>query len=158
MRLLLTWIQRCCGHDPRHNDSYASTNDKLVFEAESLKQIPHNDSKNYDDRCLDKSSDIDIQDSQPLAQTTMHKKEDEIKSTKDRIMKFVENEFPERIVKKKVRSNGKHVEDSIPTITLTGPEHDSPTIMLFEEMKKKKTQRAKGKKKDRTAKKEHNIS
>lgn len=157
MNLVLTCIQKCCGYDTEHHDEYDATSEKVVFEPESLKQKSEDDSKSYDDKCLDKSSEGDFQDSHPLANTTGHRKEEEIKSTKENLMKLVETEFPERVVKKKSKSNGRLIY-SIPKITLTGPELDSSTRTLYVEVKKKKTHKKQGKKKVKMGKKQPDLS
>jgi hypothetical protein len=158
MRFVYNLIQRCCGHDsPKLND-YDITSEKIVFEAESLKDKTKDEGKSHDHDCIQEIAYLDAaEESHPMSHRSIDKKSEEIKSTKDNLMQLVEKEFPDRIVKKKARSVIQTLE-VIPKITLTGPDADSSTKTLFKEEPKKKGKRGKGKKKEKSHKKKPGLA
>ena len=157
MKLLYDLIQRCCGHDSSKPNEYDSTSDKVVFEAETLKNQTKDEVKSHENECLEEIlSKKAARDSHPMPRCSTYKKSEEIKSTKDGLMQLVEKEFPDRIVKKKARSMGQTL-DVIPIITLTGPEVDSSTKTLFKEAPTKKAKRGKGKKREKSHRKKTGL-
>lgn len=158
MKLLYNLIQRCCGHDSSKLNDYDSTSEKVLFEAETMKDRAKDERKSHANESHEEIASFEAaQESNPMSHCSTDKKSEEIKSTKDNLMQLVEKEFPDRIVKKKSRSTGQTL-DVIPKITLTGPDVDSSTKTLYKEAPKKKAKRGKGKKKEKTHKKKPGLA